>query len=76
MTGFFAYFSVPLVLRRQVDAPLDREFELLVRPLEHLDPLAVVHVHELRADDALEFCDQPLLDQLIEKGEILLSFLQ
>jgi hypothetical protein len=64
------------VLRLQVDAPLDRELELLVRPLEHLDRLAVIHMHEFRADDPLEFRDQPLLDALVEEGEILPSFLQ
>ena len=72
MTGFFAYFS--LVLRLQVDAPVDRELKFLVRPLEHLDRLAVLHVHEFRADDALELCDQPLLDALVEKGQVFLSF--
>jgi hypothetical protein len=25
-------------------------------------------MHEFRADDPLEFCDQPLLDPLVEKG--------
>jgi len=33
-------------------------------------------MHEFRADDALEFRDQPLLDPLVEKGEIFLSFLE
>jgi len=47
--------KIPLVLRLQVDAPLDWEFEFLVRPLEHLDRLAVIHMHEFRADDFFEF---------------------
>ena len=38
--------------------------------LEHFDRLAVIHMHEFRADDALEFRDQPLLDALVEEGEI------
>jgi hypothetical protein len=33
-------------------------------------------MHEFRADDPFEFRDQSLLDALVEKGEILLSFLQ
>jgi hypothetical protein len=40
------------VLRLQVDAPLDREFELLARAIEDSDRLAVIHLHEFRADDA------------------------
>jgi hypothetical protein len=39
------------VLRLQVDAPVGREFEFLVRPLEHSDPLAIIYMHELRADE-------------------------
>src|ERR1700730_7062810 len=50
-----------LELRLQVDAPIDRELQVLVGPLEHLDHLAVIHMHEFRADDPLEFRDQPLL---------------
>jgi hypothetical protein len=42
----------------------------------HLDRLAVIHMHEFRADDPLEFRDQPLLDPLVEQGEILLPFVQ
>ncbi len=64
------------MLRLQVDAPLDRELELLVRALEHLDRLAVIQMHEFRADDPLELGEQPLLDALVEEGEILPSFLQ
>jgi hypothetical protein len=33
-------------------------------------------MHEFRADNPLEFCDQPLLDPLVEEGEIFLSFVQ
>ncbi len=62
------------MLRLQVDAPLDPELEFLVRPIEHMDRLAVIHMHEFRADDALELGDQPLLDALVEEGEIFLSF--
>jgi hypothetical protein len=29
-------------------------------------------VHEFRADDPLEFGDQPFFDSLVKKGEILL----
>ena len=78
MTGFFACFSVRYrsCSGLQVDAPLDREFELLVRPFEHSDRLAVIHMHEFRADDPLEFRDQPLLDPLVEEGEVFLSFVQ
>jgi hypothetical protein len=68
--------ETPRVLRLQVDAPLDREFEFLVRPLGQLDRLAVIHMHEFRADDALEFRDQPLLDPLVEEGEVFLPFVQ
>jgi hypothetical protein len=68
--------EIALVRRLQVDAPFDREFEFLVRPLEYLDRLAVIHMHELRADDPFEFRDQPLLDPLVEEGEIFLSFVQ
>ncbi len=64
------------MLRLQVDAPLDREFEFLLRPLEHLDRLAVIHMHEFRADDPLEFADQPPFDALVEEGEIFLPFVQ
>jgi hypothetical protein len=31
---------------------------------------------EFRADDPLEFRDQPLLDAFVEKGEVFLPFLQ
>jgi hypothetical protein len=68
--------QIALVLGLQVDAPADREFELLVRTLEHFDRLAVIHMHELRADDPFEFRDQPLLDALVEEGESFLSFVQ
>ena len=78
MTGFIRVFlgHITLVLRLQVDAPVDRKFEFLVRPPEHFDRLAVIHMHEFRADDALEFRDQPLLDALVEEGEVFLSFVQ
>jgi hypothetical protein len=33
-------------------------------------------MHEFRADDPLEFGDQPLLDALVEEGEIFLPFVQ
>jgi len=74
MTGFFAYFS--LVLRLQVDAPVDRKLEFLVRALEHFDRLAIIHMPELRADDALELRDEPLLDPLVEEGEVFLPVVQ
>jgi hypothetical protein len=45
-------------------------------PLERVDRLAVIHMHEFRAHDPLEFRDQPLLDPLVEEGEIFLSFVQ
>ena len=76
MTGCVFFGEIPLVLRLQVDAPLDRELELLARALEHFDPLAIIRMHEFQADDPLELGDQPLLDALVEKGEILLSFVQ
>src|SRR5215472_15971111 len=63
--------QIALVLRLQVDAPVDREFEFHIGALEHFDRLAVIHMHEFRADDALELRDQPLLDALIEEGEVL-----
>lgn len=67
------------MFRLQVDAPLDRELEFLVRPLEHLDRLAVIHMHEFRmhefrADDLLDLRDQPLLDALVEEGKVFLPF--
>jgi hypothetical protein len=65
--------QIALLLRRQVDALLDRELELLLRPLEHSDRLAVIHTHEFRADDRREFHDQPLLDPLVEEGEVFPS---
>ena len=78
MTGFLAYFSVRY--RSCSDCRsmpyFDRELELLVRALEHLDRLAIIHMHEFRAYDPLEFGDQPLLDPLVEEGEVFLSFLQ
>ena len=64
------------MLRLQADAPLDWELEFLVRPLKHLDRLAVIHMHEFRADDPVGVRDQPLLDPLVEKGEIFLPLLQ
>jgi hypothetical protein len=33
-------------------------------------------MHEFRADDPSELGDQPLLDPLVEKGEIFLSFVE
>jgi hypothetical protein len=68
--------QIALVLRLQVDAPVDREFELLVRPLEHSDRLAVIHMHELRADNPFEFRDQPLRDALVDEGEVFLPLFQ
>jgi hypothetical protein len=78
MTGFFRVLlgQIALVLRLQVDAPFDRELELLLRPLEHSDRLAVIHMQEFRADDPLECRDQPLLDPLVEEGEVFLPFVQ
>jgi len=61
-------------ISHQVDDPVDRQLEFLVRPLEHLDRLAVIHMHEFRADDPLRLCDQPLLDPLVEEGEVFPSF--
>ena len=43
--------QIALVLRLQVDAPVDRELEFLVGPFEHFDRLAVTHMRELRADE-------------------------
>jgi hypothetical protein len=40
------------------------------------DRLIVIHMHELRSDDPLEFRDQPLLDLPVEKGEVFLPFVQ
>jgi hypothetical protein len=48
-----------LTLGVQIDAPIDREFEFLVRAFEHLDRLAVIHIRKLRADDSLELCNRP-----------------
>jgi hypothetical protein len=45
--------QVALVLRLQVDAPVDRELEFLVRALEHLDRLAVIHTHEFPSPNRL-----------------------
>jgi hypothetical protein len=67
--------QIALVLRLQVGAPVDGELELLVRPLENFDRLAVVHMREFRADDPFEFRDQPILDALVEEGEVF-SFVQ
>ena len=64
------------MLRLQVDAPFDREFEFLVCPLEHFDRLAVIHMHEFRPDDPLEFPDQHLFDALVKEGEVFLPFVQ
>jgi hypothetical protein len=36
--------QIALVLRLQVDTPVDREFEFRVRLFEHLDRLAVIHI--------------------------------
>jgi hypothetical protein len=33
-------------------------------------------MHKFGADDPLEFRDQPLLDALVEEGEIFLPFVQ
>jgi hypothetical protein len=33
---------------------------------QHMDRLAVIHMREFRAHDALEFRDQPLLGALLE----------
>jgi len=68
--------QIALVLRLQIDAPVDRELEFLVRPLEHFDSLAVIHIHEFRADDPFELCDEPLLDAPVEESEVLLALLQ
>ena len=63
--------QVALVLGLQVDAPLHRELELLLRALEHRDRLGVVHAHELRLDDALQLGDHALLDALLEERHVV-----
>ena len=74
MTGFFG--QIPLVLRLQADASVNREFELFHRAFEHCDRLAVIHMHEFGAYDPFEFRQQPLLEPLVEEGEVILSFVQ
>ena len=63
--------QIALVLRLQIDTPLDRELEFFVRALQNCDGLAVVHAHEFRVDDPFQFRDQSLLDALIEEGDVL-----
>ena len=58
--------QIALVLGLRVDAPFDRELELLVRPLEHLDRLAIIDMHEFRGEDAFQFRDERLLDALVK----------
>jgi len=55
---------------------LHRELELLVRPLEHFDRLAVIHMCEFRAGNAFEFRNEPLFDALVEKREGFLPSVQ
>jgi hypothetical protein len=52
------------VSQRALEAPpsLPRE-----RP-NTLDRLAVIHMHEFRADDPLKLRDEPLLDPLVKKA--------
>ena len=62
--------EIALVLGLQVDAPLHRELELLLRALEDRDRLAVVHAHELgRRRCPASFATMPFLDALVEEGE-------
>ncbi len=63
--------DVALVLRLQVDPPLDRKLELLLRALQHADRLGVVHPHELRIDDPLQLGDHALLDALLEERHVV-----
>jgi hypothetical protein len=65
---FRVFFGqIALVLRLQVHTQVDRKLEFLIRPL---------HMHKFRADDAFELGDQPLLDPLVEEGEVFPSFVQ
>jgi hypothetical protein len=67
--------QIALVLRLQVDAPLDRELELLVRPLEHLDRLAVTHCTNSEPTIPSSFATSPC-SILVEEGEVFLPFVQ
>ena len=63
--------EIALVLGLQVDAPADRELELLLRALQDADRLGVVHPHELGFDDAGELRDHALLDPLLEERHVV-----
>jgi hypothetical protein len=77
MTGFFACFSV-----RYRSCSDCRSMPHLTGnsncsfARSHLDRLAVIHMHEFRADDPLELRHQPLLDPLVEEGEIFPPLVQ
>ena len=60
------------MLGLQVDAPLHRELELLLRLLEHRDRLGVVHAHELgRRRCPASFATSALLDPLLEERHVV-----
>jgi hypothetical protein len=60
-----------LVLGLQVDAPLHRELELLLRLLEEANGLGVVEPLEGGRDDALELLHHALLDALVEERHVV-----
>ena len=66
--------QIALVLRLQIDAPVHRKLELLLRLLEQRDRLAIVHAHEFGCDNPFELRHQPLLDALVEESEIVGAF--
>ena len=68
--------QVALVLGLQVDAPFDREFELLAGLLEDLDRIGVVNALEWRVDEAFESRDGGLLDALGEEGHVVRALLE
>jgi hypothetical protein len=68
--------EIALVFGLQVHSPAYWELEFILCPLKHGDRLAVVHAHELRADDPLQFRHQAFLNTLVKEGEIFLALLQ
>ena len=74
-----ALHQVALVLAGQVAAPVDGEFELLAPGhglLQYADALGVGQADELRPHHAAQAVEQPLIDHLVEEGEVVHAVVQ
>ena len=60
-----------LMLALQINAPLDRVFELFLRVLQNFDGLRVVHAHKIAVNHGLQLGNHPLFDAFVEKLHVV-----